>query len=100
MGVRVSRSWGPPIEAARRARRSAPSPGGVVERSSVVADLHGVGDGQRLAGKHVSLVEVLVLENLVVQHPHLAILDPAGAGAALTLAAGERCVESAVEQQV
>src|SRR5207244_4123199 len=39
---------------------------------SFIADLHDLGERQRLAGQDPALIEVLLLEDVVVQHRHLA----------------------------
>src|SRR5699024_7577232 len=66
----------------------------------VVGDLHAVGHRQRLARQPDALLEVLRLEDLVVEHLHLALDEHAGAGAARALTARERGVEPFGQQQV
>src|SRR5690349_5599939 len=54
-------------------------PGGAL----VVRRPHHVGDRQRLAGQPDAVREVLVVEDVVVEHLHLALEQPDGAGRAL-----------------
>src|SRR3954463_9875079 len=61
---------------------------------SLIAHLHDVGQGQRLARQDPSLVEVLLLEDVVVQHRDVALDELAGARAAVALSAGVRRVEA------
>ena len=55
---------------------------------------HHVGDRQGLAGQPDAVGEVLVVEDVVVQHLHLALEQPDGAGGALALAAGVRRLDA------
>ena len=62
---------------------------------SAVGDLHRVlGGGHGLAAQADALVEVLLLEHVVVEHPHLAGDEADGARRALALAAGVRRLDA------
>src|SRR3954453_10665305 len=67
---------------------------------SLIADLHHLGQRQGLAGEDPALVEVLLLEDVVVQHRDLTLDQLAGARAAVALTAGVRRVEPLGQQDV